>query len=249
MGRVRTDLRVAVAQPDVHALDVAANAAAHAAVVRGARARLVVFPELSLTGYELDVPSLAPTDPRLDPLVEACRATGSVALVGAPVSGARSGVEHIGTLRVDGVGVAAAYLKVSLGDAEAERFTPGPGPVAIDVDGWRVGLATCRDTGVAAHVAATAALGLDLYAAGVVHHLHERAELSRRARAIAAASGAPVALASCAAPTGEGYAATAGHSSVHDRHGELLVEAGSQTGWVAVTLPAAADEARGGPRD
>ena len=114
-----------------------------------------------------------------------------VPLVGAPVSGDRSGVEHIGTLRVDGAGVAAAYLKVSLGDAEAERFAPGPGPVAIDVDGWRVGLATCRDTGVAAHVAATAALGLDLYAAGVVHHLDERAELSRRARAIAAASGAP----------------------------------------------------------
>ncbi|WP_197680992.1 nitrilase-related carbon-nitrogen hydrolase [Nocardioides scoriae] len=248
---MRTDLRVAVAQPDVHALDVAANVAAHAAVVRGARARLVVFPELSLTGYELDAPSLAPTDPRLAPLVEACRATGSVALVGAPVvvAGDRSSLEHIGTLRVDRAGVATAYLKVSLGDAEAERFAPGPGPVAIDVDGWRVGLATCRDTGIAAHVAATAALGLDLYAAGVVHHAHERAELSHRARAIAAATGAPVALASCAAPTGEGYAATAGHSSVHDRHGALLVEAGAATGWVAVTLRATAGETPDGPRD
>jgi hypothetical protein len=38
--------------------DTAANAAAHAAAIRDADARLVVFPELSLTGCELDMPPI-----------------------------------------------------------------------------------------------------------------------------------------------------------------------------------------------
>ena len=241
MGPVRTDLRIAVAQPAVHAHDLAANVASHAEVVGRAGARLVVFPELSLTGYELDAPAVDPADPLLRPLVDACRAAGSVALVGAPVAvdgrGAGAGTGHIAVLRVDGSGVEVAYRKVSLGDAEAVRFSPGPGPVAIDVDGWRVGLAICKDTGDPAHLAATAALDLDLYAAGVVHHDHELPEQLRRARTIAAATAAPVAIASCAGPTGEGYAATAGHSSIHDRHGDVLVSAGADPGWVAWTLP------------
>jgi predicted amidohydrolase len=50
----RRPLSVAAAQPACVGYDIAANAAAHAAAVRAAAARVVVFPELSLTGYELD---------------------------------------------------------------------------------------------------------------------------------------------------------------------------------------------------
>lgn len=45
-------LVVAAVQPACTAHDVAANAAVHAEQVRAAAARVVVFPELSLTGYE-----------------------------------------------------------------------------------------------------------------------------------------------------------------------------------------------------
>lgn len=48
---MREPLPIAVAQPLCVPYDVAANAAAHAAAVRSAGARVVVFPELSLTGY------------------------------------------------------------------------------------------------------------------------------------------------------------------------------------------------------
>jgi len=78
---------IAVAQPLCVPYDVAANAPTHAAVVRSASARVVVFPELSLTGYELDAPAIAVEDPRLAPIIEACVETGSLALVGAPVCG------------------------------------------------------------------------------------------------------------------------------------------------------------------
>ena len=57
---MREPLTIAVAQPLSMPYDVAANALAHAAAVRAAGARVVVFPELSLTGYELDAPAITP---------------------------------------------------------------------------------------------------------------------------------------------------------------------------------------------
>jgi predicted amidohydrolase len=80
-------LTVAAAQPPCVSYDVAANAATHAATVRSAGARVVVFPELSLTGYELDAPAIGAEDQRLAPIVDACAETGSLALMGAPVDG------------------------------------------------------------------------------------------------------------------------------------------------------------------
>ena len=100
-GRARVPLTIAVAQPLCTRCDVAANAAVHAAMIRSARARVVVFPELSLTGYELDAPAIGSDDPRLTPIVKACAETGSVALVGAPVHGGAGSI-HIGMLAVDG---------------------------------------------------------------------------------------------------------------------------------------------------
>ncbi len=73
-------LTVAAAQPATVAHGVAINAAVHADTVRAAEARLVVFPELSLTGYELDAEPIALNDKSLTPPVEACRVTGSMAL-------------------------------------------------------------------------------------------------------------------------------------------------------------------------
>src|SRR5687767_1042220 len=123
-------LTVAVAQPVCVPYDVASNAAAHAALVRAAGARVVVFPELSLTGYELDAPVVAEDHPGLAPLLAACRDTGTLALAGAPVAG-----PHIGILAVDGVAgtVTVAYRKLYLGSSEQRRFLPGPEPVVVTV--------------------------------------------------------------------------------------------------------------------
>jgi predicted amidohydrolase len=76
---MRGPLSIAVAQPVCVAFDVAANAVTHAETIRSAGARVVVFPELSLTGYQFDAPAIALDDPRLEPIVEACAAAGSVA--------------------------------------------------------------------------------------------------------------------------------------------------------------------------
>ena len=186
-------------------------------------------PELSLTGYALDAPAVTVDDPALASVVEACAVMGAVALVGAPVGG-----EPIATLRVGAAGVEVADRKRWLGGAEGARFAPGDeAAVAIDVDGWRVGLGVCKDTGVAEHVRAVAALEVDLYVAGLVHRPDELAVHDVRGVAIARACDAPVAFASFAGPTGAGYDRTAGTSTVWSAGGDVLARASPKPGELA----------------
>jgi predicted amidohydrolase len=226
-------LTVAVAQPRTVPGDLDAAVVEHAAAVReAAAARVVVFPELSLTGYALDAPAVDPGDPRLAPLVAACAETGALALAGAPVE--EDAGRFIATLAVDAEGARVAYRKAHLGGDERHAHAAGDGPVTLDVDGWRVGLGICKDTGVAEHVEAVVALGVDLYLAGLVHHPDELAEQDARGLRIATACGAPVAFASAAGATGPGYEATAGSSTIWSPAGDVLARAGATAGDVAV---------------
>jgi predicted amidohydrolase len=216
---------IAAAQPLSESHDIADNAERHAAAVRAAGARVVVFPELSLTGYELGADVVAPDDPRLAPLVAACGETGTIALAGAPVAG-----DHIAMLAIDGDGARVAYRKVYVGGDEPSRFAPGPGPVRLDVDGVRLGLAICKDTGAEQHAADTAALGIDAYVAGIVHHLDEGDEHVERALRVARDHGVFVVIASMANPTGGPFDRTAGRSGIWARDGALLAQAGTEPG-------------------
>lgn len=228
---MRKPLRVAAAQPACTAADAARNAVVHAEVVRAAQARVVVFPELSLTGYDLDADAVRPDDRILDPIRAACAATGSIALVGAPVSDG-AGAEFIGMLRVDAIGVEVAYRKSWLGGGEPERFRSGDGPTVLVVDGWRLGLGICKDTGAAQHIAGTAALGVDAYLAGLVHHPEELSEQEARAVVIARTCRAFVVFASFAGPTGDGYTTTAGSSAIWSPDGLAIARTGTQVGGV-----------------
>jgi predicted amidohydrolase len=218
-------LAVAVAQPATVPGDLAANVRAHRDLVRAAQATLVVFPELSLTGYALDAPPVDPDDAVLEPLIEACAAEQTTALVGAPITGGDA--RRIGVLRVDGGGASVAYAKLHLAGREERHCAPA----VLEVGGWRVGLAVCKDTGVPEHALATAALGIDVYAAGLVHGEVERDELAVRALRVARDHGVYVAFASCAGATG-GYERTAGRSAIWGRDGTLLARAGAQPGEV-----------------
>ncbi|SNY06423.1 carbon-nitrogen hydrolase family protein [Paractinoplanes atraurantiacus] len=220
-------LVIAVAQPPVHPLDIAANITRHASAVRAAAARVVVFPELSLTGYDLDAPLLKPDDPRLTPLVESCTATDTVALVGAPVPG-----PYIAMLRIDSDGVQVVYRKQYPHHTEG-RFLAGPGPEVVEVDGWRLGLGICRDTGVEQQAADTAALGIDAYVAGVVDEPADDVVLAERARRISTTYGVWTAIASCAGASGPAYPATAGRSGIWQPDGLVAARAGRAPGEMA----------------
>jgi predicted amidohydrolase len=53
---------------------------------------------------------------------------------------------------------AVTYRKMWLGGAESDRFSAGPEPVVVDVDGMRLGLGICKDTDASEHARATAAV-------------------------------------------------------------------------------------------
>jgi predicted amidohydrolase len=267
---MRETLVVAVAQPPCVAHDVAANARAHASAIRTAGARVVLFPELSLTGYELDAAPVDPGDERLQPIVAACADTGTMALAGAPVAGAstagapvagastanrpvtrapatdalasdnskknQTSQVFIGVLAIDSGGVSVAYRKMWLGEEEARRFSPGPAPAKLTVDGWRLGLAVCRETGVAQHAADTAALGIDAYLAGTVMTPDEAEMQNERGRRISTGHHLWVALASFAGPTGGGYDQTAGRSGIWAPDGTQVSAAGPGPGAVSRAL-------------
>lgn len=228
---MRKPLSIAVAQPVCVPYDVAANALTHAATVRSAGARVVVFPELSLTGYELDAPAMSLEDPRLMPIVEACAATKSVALVGAPVRD-QAGGGHIAMLAIDGAGATVAYRKLWLSTSESRCFTPGRQPAVLDVAGWRLGLAICKDTGIPQHASDTAALGIDAYVAGTLMFAAETAIQDERARCLAARYQVWVAFASFAGATGSGYTDTAGCSGIWSTTGVAIAQAGPEPGAI-----------------
>jgi NAD+ synthase (glutamine-hydrolysing) len=86
-------VRVAAATPVVHTADPAANADEHIALIRQAAeqgADLIVFPELSLSGYAIDDllmqdALLDEVERRISTLAEAADQAGVIAVVGAPL--------------------------------------------------------------------------------------------------------------------------------------------------------------------
>lgn len=229
---MRAPLTLAVAQPLCVPADVGANALAHAALVRTAAARVVVFPELSLTGYELAASSITADDPRLEPIVDACRDEKAIALAGAPVRG-QDGRDYIATLAIDGTDATVAYRKMWLHPPEPDRFTPGDKPAVVEVDGWRLGLAICRDSGIPEHAWATASLGIDAYIASTLFSLRAGTRRDARMRAIAAEHGTWVAAASFAGSTGD-YQKTSGGSGIWAPDGSLVTQAGLRAGTFAL---------------
>jgi predicted amidohydrolase len=138
-------------------------------------------------------------------------------------------------LAIGGSGATVAYRKMWLGGAEPDHFAPGPEPVVLHVDGWRLGLAICKDTGVPQHAADTAALGIDAYVAGVLEAAEDAAIVADRARRVAADHHVWVAIASFAGSTGGGYDRAAGGSGIWSSDGVAVAAAGPDIGAVART--------------
>jgi predicted amidohydrolase len=136
-------------------------------------------------------------------------------------------------LRVDGAGISVAYDKMWLGGPEAEHFSPGRRPAVIDVDGCRLGLAICKDTGVSTHASVVASRGIDVYVAGVCETEDDRDVQPQRARRVIADLGVWVAVAGFAGPTGGGFDSTAGRSSIWRPDGRLAASLDSRPGQVA----------------
>lgn len=151
--------------------DIERNIADHARLARQAAelgAALVLFPELSLTGYQ---PALAAQlasdagDPRLEALQRVSDATGAALAVGLPLH--EPGGVAIGMVILRPGASRLRYAKQFLHHSEEPWFVPGHGVATVVVDGTVVAPAICYELSVPRHAEAAAAAGAAVYAASV----------------------------------------------------------------------------------
>jgi predicted amidohydrolase len=216
---------VAAAQTASVAGDVGANVARHVAVAERAAKRgvgLLVFPELSLTGYELALARRCVVDPggaEVRALRELAVRTGMVIVAGAPVAG-EAGAVHAGALAFGADGRVVVYTKVYVHESEMAAFAVGSGGPLVRAGGARVGLAICRDAAFPEHAAAARERGAQVYAAGVMldeEGYGRKAPLMPR---YAREHGMAVLLANYAGQTGGEI--SAGKSTIWDERGEVV---------------------------
>jgi predicted amidohydrolase len=192
-------------------------------------ARLVVLPEATMACFGTPLgPVAEPLDGPWATAVREIAAEAELVVVAGMFTPADGG-RVTNTLLVTGPGVETSYDKIHLYDAfgfaESDTVAPGNDVVTFDLDGVRVGLATCYDLRFPelfrAHADAGAVLSLLPASWGAGPGKREQWELLIRARALdatvwlaaagqadpATVTGAPPAS---AAPTGIGYSAVVG---------------------------------------
>ena len=240
---------IAVAQTCPVKGDVNANVDEHlrlAELAASEAAHVVVFPELSLTGYEIglaDKLAFSEHDPRLARLLDAASSHSITLIVGAPVR-----IEtqlHIAALVVYPDRTTTLYTKHYLGafsedarcdgavpPAEATVFQPGDRNPLIRFAGNTAAVAVCADVSRPSHPQQAASRGAKTYLTSMFVIPSEFEGDSSRLSKYAAQHSMVVALANFGSPTG-GLAA-AGRSSIWSQKGELLAQLNSNGAGVAV---------------
>lgn len=152
--------------------DVSYNIERHIELIQRANEKgveLIVFPELSLTGYEPELAkSLAfqKNDNRLEPMIEIAHKTKMIIIVGAPVQIKEK--LHIGAFIIYPDKSVSIYTKRYLHPGEEKYFDPGEFDPQIKLNGHTISLAICADISNPLHPQSASNKGADLYLAGVL---------------------------------------------------------------------------------
>lgn len=167
-------LRIAAAQSHSVAGDIDANVVRHCVFIDAAvkaGVQLLVFSELSITGYDLPglaAAALAPDDARLASISERAVAHKITIVIGAPLR-SNGALPFMGAIAFHPDGRSTSYRKHFLYPGE-EQFAAAGGAISqvIDVRGVPVALAICFDTSRQQHPHAAVMAGATLYVAGSV---------------------------------------------------------------------------------
>lgn len=250
-------LAVAVAQHAPVPGDVAENArraATTVAEVADSGARLLLFPELSLTGYDLDRlgdPACWVTaeDPRLDVAREASRAHGVTTVVSAAWLGP-DGDRLLAAVALSPDGTVEVVGKRYLHGPERDLFQPGVSARPLVIDGWRIALSVCYDAAVPEHACEAAERGADVYAVSSLYTEGQERRLNVHAAA-RAMDHRMYALVANLAGSGPGWRSCGG-SGIWHPDGRRLAQAGTDPQVVVGVLERAeldrlrADDAKAG---
>ena len=231
--------------------DVDANIREHirlADAAADADADVVVFPELSLTGYELDLAddlAFSERDPRLEPLVKLAVSRRLTLVVGAPVR-----IEsrlYIGAFILTPDGAIDIYTKQHLGafapsdspdgivpPAEATVFQPGDRNPLVMIDGTAASIAVCAEVGRPAHADAAAARGAKTYLASMFVIPSDLERDLTRLRTYAERHSMAVVFSNYGGPSGG--LPSGGCSAVWAPGGDVLVRLGATGSGVALAI-------------
>jgi predicted amidohydrolase len=231
--------------------DVGANVERHLQLVPVAaeeRAEVLVFPELSLTGYEIDLAAglaFSPADPRLAPLVEAASSHSMILIAGAPVR-LESGI-HIGAFIISPDRTVGLYTKHRLGaftasascagvvpPAESTVFQPGTLNPLVRVGGDTAAVAVCADIGQPSHPRQAAERGARTYLASMFVIPSEFEQETARLETYAVQHSMAVVFANYGGPSGG--LRSEGRSTIWSEAGELLAQLEAVGSGVAVAV-------------
>jgi NAD+ synthase (glutamine-hydrolysing) len=226
-------LRVALAQIDTTVGDIQGNArriADETARARDAGAALVVFPELSLTGYPpedllLKTHFLDAAGAALEEL--AAHTRGIAALVGFPERG--DDVYNAAALLADGE-VAAVYRKIHLPNYgvfdEQRYFQAGEQPATVELNGVTLGLTVCEDIWEPGPPATAEALaGAEVIVNLSASPYHAGKGLERERMLVQRARDNLTAVLFCNAVGGQDELVFDGHSVALDQEGRVVARA------------------------
>lgn len=236
-------MRIAAAQSISLPGDVPANVLIHTQFIAAAHAagvELLVFPELSLSGYEL--PLLAGCLVQPGDACLAARASGMTVLVGAPVAAAGD-KPAIGALSFFPDGECSVYRKQYLHCSEEAFAASGAvGSRHHALGDESFALAICADTNHEQHAEGAAASGASLYLASVLFSVSAYAEDAGKLRRYAERFDMGVLMANHGGPSGAYQ--SAGRSAFWAPGGERVVAAPG-TGNALVIASKAAGRWRG----
>lgn len=174
LGAAMTVLRIAAAQSVSAAGDVDINIARHLrmmAVAAEHGVQLLVFPELSLSGYEIGLArnlAVHADDALFAPLRAQAQRCGMTVVVGAPILAEQGGAMFIAALALQPDGAMQVYRKRYLHAGEQDIFQAGTEDLTVAAAGTRVALAICADIVQPQHAARAARSLAQVYAAGVL---------------------------------------------------------------------------------
>jgi len=168
------DLDLCAAQYCSVAGNLDANLYRHLQVMRLASEQhidFLLFPELSLTGYETSLAhelALTADAAQLQPLRELAKQLRMTTLVGLPLRTAENDAVLIGSVLFGADGSQTIYTKQYLHAGEERVFSPGAGGALLHLGDERIALSICADFTHASHARAAAESGAGIYATSVL---------------------------------------------------------------------------------
>lgn len=216
-------MKITIAQTRPESGDILANIERHQhfiarAVARGAT--MIIFPELSLSGYE---PSLAadlavtPEDPRFHCFQEMSDQQKIIIGAGAPI--VHGSATAIGMLLFQPHKKPAVYFKQYLHKDETPFFIPGQDHSGIIDHQPPIALAICYELSVAAHAEQADQNGAGIYIASVAKSASGVQQASERLASIARQYGMTVLMANCLGRCDD--MDCVGNSAIWDSEGNL----------------------------